>query len=239
MTSLYETGEKDATPKNPESQAPQDPPVISAPPDSADGGENATIDGAENAPATVTLADITGVHTSAMDGFDPSRHALDSEGNPRKKRDGSFALKRGRKGGGVVSDSASQQVKPNTSGKLPPKPAPSLDRPGTQPDAPAPVNYKAMATAAASTVLGVAVMTMGDEWRPKDKAEFSGLVDAGAAYMEAQGVTDIPPGWLLLSVVAAYSLPRITQPTTKSRLMAGWLKIKGLFARKKSVVAGE
>lgn len=203
----------------------------------SDSGGDAT----SPAPESVTLADLAGAHVEAMAGFDPAVHAVDADGNPRRKTDGSFALKRGRKSKGVGE--APQPVAAgagavNTSGALPPKPARA--KPG-QPapvvgDVPPPVNYRAVAGAAVGAALGIAVISLGDEWRPRDKAEHGGLVDAAAAYLEAQQIQDIPPGWLLLAVVASYAAPRLTAPTTKTRLYAAWERLRGLF-KKRDVLA--
>lgn len=215
--------------------------IVSAPGENDNSPEAPAIEPGENttpdALPGLTLDEITGMHGDAMAGFDPAIHALDADGNPRKKKDGSFASKRGRKPGQREA-AQRENTRPNSTGKLPPKTAPDSGTiPGDISSAPD-VDYKAIAQAAVGTTLGIAVMTFGDEWRPKDKAEYSGLCDATESYFKAKGVQDLPPGWLLLATVTAYSLPRLTAPTTKSRIMAGWLRIKGFFAKKKSVLAG-
>jgi len=186
----------------------------------------------------LTLDDLTGMHGDAMAGFDPAIHALDADGNPRKKKDGSFASKRGRKPGQREA-AQRENTRPNSSGKLPPKNVAESGTVSGDISSVPEVDFKAIAAAAVGTSLGIAVMTFGDEWRPKDKAEYSGLCDATESYFKAKGVQDLPPGWLLLATVTAYSLPRLTAPTTKSRILAGWLRIKGFFHKKKSILAGE
>ena len=58
----------------------------------------------------------------------------------------------------------------------------------------------------------------GEEWKPV-KGEKENLSAAFAAYYQAKGIPDLPPGVILVSALLAYTLPRLQKPVTKSKLM--------------------
>ena len=94
-------------------------------------------------------------------------------------------------------------------------------------------SYENLAQMIFDTSTGIAQMTLGPEWAPRDSAERAGVVQPLARYLETQELKDIPPGVLLTMVVVAYSAPRITQPSTKARLAMGWLWLKSKFQKRK------
>jgi hypothetical protein len=146
-----------------------------------------------------------------MEEFDPAKHAVNADGTPKKRGDGSFALKRGRKPGQTAARSS-----------LPPKP-------GETP----PVNNDAeeAAKVAANLTINGATFIFGDEWRPVDKGEPEMLKTAYQDYFEARGVKKLPPEAGLFVALAAYALPRINKPTTRDRLGAIKVKFGGFFKR--------
>lgn len=91
-------------------------------------------------------------------------------------------------------------------------------------------NLVDMTTATAASIIG-------PEWHPRSPEERQMLIANLANYLKAKDVKDIPPGWMLVFVVGAYSMPRFSQPATKEKLKFGWtwVKIKFLpfFRRKK------
>lgn len=139
---------------------------------------------------------------------------------------------------------------PQPSGNLPgsPEPAPAeppppdfsdvtgvppvnpLTPPGAPPNlVPLPsavVNYEASAKMLFGMSAGLLSQVLGPEWKPSSNDEETMMVGAIKTYLESVQLPDIPPGYMLLLCVAAYSAPRLTQPSTKSRLYAGWLWIK-------------
>ena len=135
--------------------------------------------------------------------FDPAIHATDTDGNPKYRADGSFALKRGRKAGAT-------QSKIN-------KP----ERPPQITDSEVAARQSGKVCAALCIQLGVVVG--GDEWLPRKDASIGmdeqlQIEAAFANYFNAKGYTDIPPGLALVLSLAAYALPRFTMPKTRTRL---------------------
>jgi hypothetical protein len=143
---------------------------------------------------------------SALDGFNPAIHAVDENGMPKKKPNGEYALKRGRKPG----QTARAPIPKNDVAITLPNPA------------------KAAAIESASILIFGGVAIFGDEWNPKSPAEQKGLEDAFERYYVAKGVTEFPPTVALLLAVAAYSVPRLAAPATKSKVkqIAEWGKEK-------------
>lgn len=78
--------------------------------------------------------------------------------------------------------------------------------------------YKQMGVMATGLFIGGAVGVFGEEWKPKSEEEQHGLEVAVEAYCRAKGIGDLSPGWVLVGVVAAYALPRISQPATAQKL---------------------
>lgn len=151
-------------------------------------------------PDAGTVSDMVADVVQAHDGFDPAVHAVNPDGTPKRKVDGSYALKRGRKMGGTAAV-------PNTA---------------PQPSAPAEVaapkiNADEAARQTCNVMINGAVMLFGEQWEPRDKDEAKGLQTSFKNYFEARGTPNVPPEIGLLFAVMAYSLPRLTHEKTVSR----------------------
>lgn len=102
------------------------------------------------------------------------------------------------------------------------------------------VDYNLMAAAVFDMSAGALAMGLGPEWMPRKPAsdkepdERAMVVSSLAKYFESRKVEDIPPGLMLTLVISIYALPRITQPSTKSKLIAAWLWCKDKLFRKKT-----
>lgn len=132
--------------------------------------------------------------------FDPTIHAVDDNGNPKRKLDGTYAKKRGRKPGQTDNGSA----KPSSSGSN------TVTEPKT-------VNYKGTAKVLCGMVFGGLEGVFGAAWKPSD-GERSSIEDATETYCQSKEIGDLPPGILLLMVVGMYALPRLNDDGTKERL---------------------
>lgn len=160
-----------------------------------------------NASSVPAAAPPQNTRASSVPGFDPAVHAVNADGTPKLRADGSFALKRGRKAGGAVQ---SKIAKPTA---------------GTQSAGPssAEISARASGVVAARTLMTFGVMLGGDEWQPR-KDDSVGLDEAKqmeaafSDYFIACGYTDIPPGWGLAIVMGAYAMPRFFMPKTKTRV---------------------
>lgn len=144
-------------------------------------------------------ATATQSSSGSVDIFDPTIHATNADGSPRKTVDGKFALKRGRKTGGMGTSS--------------PVPVVSSDI----------ASRRATAVTMVSLLTTTGVTIFGSEWIPvKDEKagvdERENLVVAFDRYFEATGTLDLPPSLVLVVAVGAYAIPRFTMPETKKRV---------------------
>lgn len=117
---------------------------------------------------------------------------------------------------------------------------PMLPPSNPPPPMPPPVDYGAMGAVLVDLVTQTAANILGPEWLPRSIDDGKGnkveertvLIGATAAYLKSRQMPDIPPGWVLVAVVAAYATPRFTQPTTRQRIGGVLNWFKGLFKRK-------
>lgn len=142
-----------------------------------------------------SVADMVQIQSEAHDGFDPLVHALNPDGTPKRKVDGSFALKRGRKSGAVPTTSSA--------------PAQVAETPT--------INVDEASRQSCNMLINGAVLLFGEQWAPQDKEEAKGLQVSFKNYFEARGVPNVPPEVGLAVAVLAYSLPRLTHEKTVSR----------------------
>lgn len=187
-----------------------------------------TPDSVEQSPADVpreTEDPVSQAVETAIEqwvGFDPAIHAVNGDGTPRLRVDGSFARKRGR--GGRKSTDADT----NTPGAddlftdLDNTPSQPLHVPRETPTAPAPsttaptLNNQqtaAMLVMACTTVMGKLV---GPEWLT-EKPEQKALVDATKIYLDAKGGVNVTPEMGLFIAVSMYAVPRLAHENTRSK----------------------
>ena len=164
---------------------------------------------AENATSELNFDDTT-PRDSMGRVFDPAIHSVDADGNPRLTRGGNLRVKRG-------SGNRTSYI-----------------------GQPAPTRQDALqaGTAIAGSIFGCCHMAFGDEWAPRvDPAtganERAAMAVAWGQYLEARGMTDIPPEILVAMVCATYALPRLVMPQTQTRMqrIGGWLKVRYLAWR--------
>ena len=145
--------------------------------------------------AVGTISDMVAGVVESHDGFDPLLHAVNPDGTPKRKVDGSYAMKRGRKSGVPQSTSSA---------------APAAVSQAT-------INADEAARQSCNMIINGAVLMFGEQWEPRDKDEAKGLQISFKNYFEARGVPNVPPEVGLIVAVLAYSLPRITHEKTVSR----------------------
>lgn len=163
---------------------------------------------------------------ASPDGFDPAVHAVDSDGNPKRKANGDYQKKRGRKAG---------------SGKATPIKGVKVE--------PSAEEQKSKATAAmlgasaAGAVFQIGIALGGDEWRPQVNPdvglnEAENLQQAFYEYFMATGKTDLPPAMALTICISGYALPRLSMPKTQSRLgkLRDWIVLKFVTFRARKTV---
>jgi hypothetical protein len=120
-------------------------------------------------------------------------------------------------------------------------------------DAPAPTklptDYNAIATMFFGLATNVLARAVGPEWLPRPGSpeqirpglppvpavpgEEQMVIPALAKYLEAQQMSDLPPGLMLVLVVSAYAAPRFREPATKEKIQGIWFWIRSKIGRKK------
>lgn len=171
----------------------------------------------DDTPAALTVASVALPHIEQHTGFDPAVHAVNADGSPKRKADGSYALKRGRKAGSALpapasaasAASAAPEAAPVESAKISPDEA---------------------ARQSANLVINASVWICGEEiGKPLDKAEAEGLKLSFVNYYESRGVPNIPPEIGLFAALASYIAPRLRKAEEKEgkiSRMVNWCKIK-------------
>lgn len=194
-------------------------------PDDQTGTTDAMPDRSEGqalpAAGTVTLSAIVSAHEGTHPGFDPAIHAVAEDGSPKRRADGSYALKRGRKSG--------------QSNSLPPKTgatatATKTDSESVTDSGNVKIAPDEAARQSANLVINMAVWVCGEEiGKPQDKAEADGLKISFVNYYEARGVPNIPPELGLVAALGSYIIPRFR----KSEKARGLIERSVMWVRSK------
>ena len=193
-------------PDNPETLAPD----AGTKPD-----DSVTAPGAQSGnSSSITIAGLSETHAEVHAEFDPAIHAVNADGTPKRKADGTLALKRGRKAGTAAGSA------------LPPK---SAAAPTVVGEAEKRLSLDQAARESANLVINVAVWTLGAEvGQPIDKAEAEGLRLSFRNYYEARGVPDLPPEIGLFIALGSYIGPRLMHEKSQSKMdkVKLWLNSK-------------
>ena len=153
----------------------------------------------------------------AGNGFDPTIHKVNKNGEPTVSPLGNLIKKPGRKKEGSSTKSV-------IGVKVDPK---------TDPDHMLKMQSQASGKMAANLLMTIGIVAGGEEWQPMSDPttgldEKAMMETAFADYFEATGKTDIPPGMVLTVAIGGYMLPRFTMPKTQSRIQ----KVKVWFVKK-------
>jgi hypothetical protein len=209
------------TPENaPEAPEPAPDDQSGTPDDTA----TATDTASETPAPSLTLAGIVGQHVGAHPGFDPSIHAVDSAtGEPKRRADGSYALKRGRKSGSspLPSKDGVSQVKAD---------APQIGQAEQVTAAQVRISAEEAGRQSANLLINASVWICGEEiGKPQDRAEAEGLKLSFVNYYEARGVPNVPPEIGLFVAVFSYIAPRYSksiEAKSKFEKLTIWIKSK-------------
>lgn len=155
----------------------------------------------EKAAEAETEAVRAAIESGEMDAegnlFDESIHAVDPlTGKPKLRADGTFALRRGRKKGGKISD---QHVKLKAG--------------------PVETESNALMAAAANTIVmtvdSIALALLRISAEAPEKAA---LCQAWIAYLEQKDISEIPPAYMLILTSVAVYAPKLNAPEPRGRL---------------------
>lgn len=163
--------------------------------------------------------------------FDPAKHKVDAQGNPRRDAIGRFISTR--QGGNHATAAKPAQQASFIPDDTPAAPAPAPTAPQTAPTVEADGSgmmdrgavadkYALLADVYTRAALAGMMAALGDEWQPDDDAEYCGLRDSVAAYLRATQQEELSPGWALAFAVATYGGKRIPRPKTQTRI-AGFI----------------
>lgn len=148
--------------------------------------------------------------------FDPTIHAVKSDGSPSLTKSGYFRRKRGTGARVIVPGAAS--IPPDEARRIAEQQAQAIEEQKRR---------KAMIAAQgiSEIIFKSGYMLGGEEWLPikndeKQIDERRDMHTAWAEYCYARGVEDIPPGLLVAFVCSAYALPRFAGQETQKRLGA-------------------
>lgn len=160
------------------------------------------------------------------DAFDPSTHVTGPDGKGVLTVRGTWAQKRGRKGGNTAPVTNAGTVRNSTLGGT--AVAPTQAQVQQQQQQALQAQSRAAGVAAAEMLFMAGQAFGGDEWAPMENKsigldERSMMHGAFGDYFVAKGKTDIPPGAALCFCIIAYAGPRFTMPKTQTR----YQKVKG------------
>jgi len=189
--------------------------------------ENSTEKAAEsqapNDDAQMTLESMTAEVSKIYAGFDPEKHAVNPDGTPKKRADGQWANKRGRKPGQTAaSASPTAQTSPDKPASTAPLSAKKARESGL-------ITNKAAAHATVKMVVTALGSTIGPEWDFESQEEADNMKAAVEAYYDANGQVQISPELMLTFQVFSYAAPRSQHPNTKEKLKSAWNWCKNLF----------
>jgi hypothetical protein len=163
------------------------------------------------------LGEVASDIASRPAGFDPAKHAVNPDGTPKLRGDGSFALKRGRKPGQKVAGGAIVATEGATNR----------------------LSNEQAARQMFAFAYGLAAGTIGDEWLPEDKDEENTMVKGITAYFDAKGQVDLPPEIGLVIAFGAYGARRLKHQNTRDKIKLairyGWMQAQSLWNRLGSI----
>lgn len=165
--------------------------------------------GSDTAPqegAATTSVDLIDGAAQALEGFDPSKHEVTTDGAPVLTPTGRFKKKPKRQ-----AQEATKVDAPATENAAPQTPAsPARKR-----------QVRVTSDQTASMVLNFCVGGMasvvGPEWDFQSPEEATSLKAAASAYLEAKNAGQMSPEMMLLLAIGAYSLPRVAVPNTRQK----------------------
>lgn len=160
------------------------------------------------------------------DVFDPAVHVTGPDGKGTLTVRGTWAQKRGRKGGNPAPVTNAGTVRNSTLGGPAAPVSPQALQIQQQQQLQA--QSRAAGVAAAEMLFMAGQAFGGDEWAPMENKsigldERAMMHGAFGDYFVAKGKTDIPPGAALCFCIIAYAGPRFAMPKTQTR----YQKVKG------------
>jgi len=141
--------------------------------------------------------------------FDPEIHAVDSNGQPKRNKDGTLSKKRGRKSGTNSTAPVDTSVA-------------AFD-----------LECKNCAVLTVQTIIILGHSIGGEEWTAEEAEKFA-MVTAWEAYYRAKGTIDLPPWIGVLIATGAYAMPRVSKPNTRTRLTALFSGVSSFLKRVKT-----
>ena len=158
--------------------------------------------------------------------FSKEYHKLDASGEPLLTKTGQLRVVRG----------------PHKKNLPPVSTIGGLDTPGPlgladgQPGGEAEIIATGQSAASLTFVIGMAVF--GSDGQPS-QAEINQVTMAYQTYFRAKNIRDLPPGIVLVTALASYTVPRLMKPKQVKRFSSLWDKVKVKFGRKRGEKGSE
>ena len=142
--------------------------------------------------------------------FNPAIHSANPDGSPKFNKNGLFIFKGVGRGKGNKSTEAEETA------------AYGAD------------HFDAQAEQLVTVITGTAASVFDDEgWFPESEGEKDFVKNPTARFLRESNMPQLP-AWLEMSLCwSGYSLKRASRPKTKEKLILWWLKLRGLFGKKK------
>lgn len=177
---------------------------------------------------------LAGEADAAGEPFDPGIHEVKPDGTGRKKKDGTWRLKRGR---GATAPATARAYNPKTEG-APVNPNQAVDAAAFKAEQEKQraealaqqAGRREMAGHAASLTV-VAGITLGGEDFAATEAEIKRLSHSYETYFNARNVNvTASPEFIIVGALAEYVAPRLGKKPVKDRMNLGWSWIKAKFS---------
>lgn len=137
--------------------------------------------------------------------FDPETHVVDDQGSPLLTKAGFLRVKRGK---GLKQSSVGKPDHATGEGQS-----------------------QACGITTAELIFVMGVVIGGEDWLPENHERLY-MQDAWSQYFEKKGIQDLPPGILIATAMVSYVVPRLTKPTTQTRLGKAWRWVKNRFRKR-------
>lgn len=139
--------------------------------------------------------------------YDPQRHCKDQNGQPKRRKDGRWAGKPGRSGGGSANGGIATSIT-----AIPPVVDENAARISAK-------QYVGM-------IVMTAVMVLGKELIPT-KDEQTNMENAWTEYIMVSGIPTLPPWAMVLISTGMWIRPNLEKPEVRERVATIYRKVKG------------
>lgn len=151
--------------------------------------------------------------------FDKAIHLTDGDGEPKLTKGGQIRIKRGH------GPDANKKRVSSIGG---------VETPGTiafaESKAESEAEILATGQSAASLTFVIGMAMFGSDGKPTQD-EINQITYAYQTYFRAKNIRDLPPGIVLVTALATYTVPRMLKPKTSKKITTLWGKLKAKVSK--------